>query len=175
MEDGDGDISVGAIAPVGELHIHNRNGAIHLTVPQGAGFQLQATARNGNIESKLNLPVSSAGEGQSVSGQVGGGGPRIELVADHGDIEIAGDGSPADSANAARAASPTCAARGGKIDAAPASPEGRGPARAARGSVGRSPLDRSPVDPRRPQTLMEAPPLESGLLTCGWSSASSTL
>jgi DUF4097 and DUF4098 domain-containing protein YvlB len=89
VEDGDGDMSVGAIAPVGELHIHNRNGAIHLTVPQGAGFQLQATARNGNIESKLNLPVSSAGEGQSVSGQVGGGGPRIELVADHGDIEVA--------------------------------------------------------------------------------------
>jgi DUF4097 and DUF4098 domain-containing protein YvlB len=90
VEDGDGDISVGAVAPLGELQIHNRNGAIHLTVPQGAGFQLQATARNGNVESKLNLPVSSAGEGQSVSGRVGGGGPRIELVADHGDIEIAG-------------------------------------------------------------------------------------
>jgi len=88
VEDGDGDISVGAVAPVGALQIHNRNGAINLTVPQGAGFQLQATARNGNIDSKLNLPVASAGEGQSVAGQVGAGGPRIELVADHGDIEI---------------------------------------------------------------------------------------
>ena len=88
VEDGDGDISVGAVAPVGELQIHNRNGAINLTVPRGAGFQLQATAKNGNIESKLDLPVTSAGEGQSVSGKVGGGGPRIELVADHGDIEI---------------------------------------------------------------------------------------
>jgi DUF4097 and DUF4098 domain-containing protein YvlB len=90
VEDGDGDISVGAIAPVGELQIHNRNGAIHLTVPQGAGFQLQATARNGNIDSKLDLPVISAGEGQSINGKVGAGGPRIELVADHGDIEITG-------------------------------------------------------------------------------------
>jgi DUF4097 and DUF4098 domain-containing protein YvlB len=88
VDDGDGDISVGAVLPVGELQIHNRNGAINLTVPKGAGFQLQATARNGNIESKLNLPVSSVGEGQSVAGQVGSGGPRIELVADHGNIEI---------------------------------------------------------------------------------------
>jgi hypothetical protein len=90
VEDGDGDISVAAVAPLGTLEIHNRNGAIHLTVPQGAGFQLQATARNGNIQSKLDLPVHSAGEGESVSGSVGAGGPKIELVADHGDIEITG-------------------------------------------------------------------------------------
>jgi DUF4097 and DUF4098 domain-containing protein YvlB len=88
VEDGDGDISAGAVAPLGQVQIHNRNGAIHLTVPLGAGFQLQATARNGNIEAKVNLPVSSAGEGQSVAGQVGTGGPRVELVADHGDIDI---------------------------------------------------------------------------------------
>jgi hypothetical protein len=79
---------------MGEQHIHNRNGEIQLTVPLGAGFQLQATARNGNIDSKLNLPVSNAGEGQSISGQVGGGGPRIELVADHGDITIGGMEAP---------------------------------------------------------------------------------
>src|ERR1700733_12328327 len=88
VEDGDGDISAGVITPLGEVAIHNRNGAINLTVPPGAGFQMHATARNGEIESKLSLPVSSAGKGQSVSGQVGGGGPRIELVADHGDISI---------------------------------------------------------------------------------------
>jgi DUF4097 and DUF4098 domain-containing protein YvlB len=88
VEDGDGDISVGALAPLGEIWIHNRNGAINLTVPRGAGFQLQATARNGNIQSKLDLPATNAGEGQSVAGKVGGGGPRIELVADHGDVEI---------------------------------------------------------------------------------------
>jgi hypothetical protein len=88
VEDGDGDISVGALAPLGEIGIHNRNGAIHLTVPRGAGFQLQATARNGDIDSKLDLPVTSSGEGHTVAGKVGGGGPRVELVADHGDIEI---------------------------------------------------------------------------------------
>jgi DUF4097 and DUF4098 domain-containing protein YvlB len=88
VEDGDGDISAGTVAPLGQVQIHNRNGAIHLSVPLGAGFQLQATARNGNIEAKLDLPVSSAGEGQSVAGQVGTGGPKVELVADHGDIDI---------------------------------------------------------------------------------------
>jgi DUF4097 and DUF4098 domain-containing protein YvlB len=94
VEDGDGDISVGAAAPVGELQIHNRNGAINLTVPQGAGFTLHATARNGNIDSKLDLPVTSAGGGQSISGKVGAGGPNIELVADHGDIGIAAMDTP---------------------------------------------------------------------------------
>ncbi len=88
VEDGDGDISVGVMSPLGESQIHNRNGAINLTLPQGAGCRLQATAKNGNIDSKLNLPVNSAGEGQSLTGQVGTGGPGIELVTDHGDIAI---------------------------------------------------------------------------------------
>jgi DUF4097 and DUF4098 domain-containing protein YvlB len=88
VEDGDGDISLGVVAPLGQLDIHNRNGAINLTVPRDASFQLQATARNGNIESKVELPLTSAGESQSISGQVGKGGPRIALVSDHGDIAI---------------------------------------------------------------------------------------
>ena len=89
VEDGDGDISIGVVPPLGESQVHNRNGAINLTLPQGAGFRLRATARNGNIDSKLSLPVNSAGEGQTIAGQVGTGGPSIELIADHGDIAIA--------------------------------------------------------------------------------------
>jgi DUF4097 and DUF4098 domain-containing protein YvlB len=88
VEDGDGDISVGALAPMGEIGVHNRNGAINLTVPQSVGFQLQATAKNGDIDSKLDLPVTSTGQGHTVAGKVGRGGPRVELVTDHGDIEI---------------------------------------------------------------------------------------
>jgi DUF4097 and DUF4098 domain-containing protein YvlB len=88
VEASDGDISVGLVSPVGEVQVHNRNGAISLTVPLGAAFEIQATAKNGNIDSKLDLPVNSAGEGQTVSGKVGGGGPHIDLVSDHGDIEI---------------------------------------------------------------------------------------
>jgi DUF4097 and DUF4098 domain-containing protein YvlB len=88
VEDGDGDISVGAVKPMAELHIHNRNGAINLTVPEGAGFQLQATAKNGDIDSKLGLPTSSLGDSHSMTGKVGAGGPSVELMSDHGDIEI---------------------------------------------------------------------------------------
>jgi DUF4097 and DUF4098 domain-containing protein YvlB len=88
VDDGDGDISVGALAPLGEIGVHNRNGAINLTVPRGAGFELQATAKNGDIESKLDLPITSTGQGHTIAGTVGKGGPRVELAADHGDIEI---------------------------------------------------------------------------------------
>jgi DUF4097 and DUF4098 domain-containing protein YvlB len=94
VEDGDGDISVGALAPMGEIGVHNRNGAINLTVPQGVGFQLQATAKNGDIDSKLDLPVTSTGQGHTVAGKVGRGGPRVELVTDHGDIEITATDQP---------------------------------------------------------------------------------
>ena len=76
--------------PLGELQIHNRNGAIHLTVPREQAFNCRRRPRTADIDSKLDLPVSSAGEGQSISGKVGAGGPRIELIADHGDIEITG-------------------------------------------------------------------------------------
>jgi len=89
VEDGDGDISVGALAPLGEITVHNRNGAVTLTVPQGAGFVLQATAKNGDVDSKLDLPITSIGSGHAIAGKVGRGGPRVELVTDHGDIEIA--------------------------------------------------------------------------------------
>ena len=88
VEDGDGDISVGAVAPVGTLEIHNRNGAINLSVPAGAGFALQANAKNGDIDSPLGLEITHSGVGHSLSGQVGAGGPRIELTTDHGDIAI---------------------------------------------------------------------------------------
>jgi DUF4097 and DUF4098 domain-containing protein YvlB len=88
VEDGDGDISVGAVKPLGDLDIHNRNGEIHLSVPEGVGFELQATARNGDIDSKFDLPVSGEGEGHSVSGKVGSGGPKVTLQSDHVDIQI---------------------------------------------------------------------------------------
>ena len=153
VEDGDGDISVGAIAPLGQLQIHNRNGAIHLTVPQDAGFQLQATAKNGNIDSKLDLPVKSAGEGQSIAGKVGAGGPRIDLVADHGDIEITAmepvPPEPPDTAHTTRTACPA-APPGSKILTPPAPLEEPywGDERAASRSVaGSQPFGNDGFDP----------------------------
>ncbi len=88
VEAGDGDISVGAVMPLGQLQIHNRNGSINVTLPREAGFQLQGIAKNGDIDAKLDLPINDAGEGKTIAGKVGAGGPRVELTADHGDIEI---------------------------------------------------------------------------------------
>jgi DUF4097 and DUF4098 domain-containing protein YvlB len=88
VEAGDGDITIGAVAPLGALQIHNRNGEIHLTVPRGASFSLQALAKNGDIDTDLKLPVTSVGEGHSIQGQVGSGGPQVALTTDHGDLEI---------------------------------------------------------------------------------------
>ena len=88
VEDGDGDITAGVIAPLGQLQLHNRNGAIHLTVPTSAGFQLLASAQNGDIDAQLGLPVQEAGEGKTISGKIGTGGPTFSVTSEHGDIEI---------------------------------------------------------------------------------------
>jgi DUF4097 and DUF4098 domain-containing protein YvlB len=88
IEDADGEISLGLAGQPGEIQVHNRNGAIQLTVPRDANFLLQASARNGEIHSDFALPVESTHRGHSVSSTVGSGGARIELVADHGDIRI---------------------------------------------------------------------------------------
>ena len=88
IEDADGEISLGLAGQPGEIQVHSRNGAIRLTVPQDASFALQASARHGEIHSDFGLPIESMGSGHSVSSNVGSGGARIELIADHGDIRI---------------------------------------------------------------------------------------
>ena len=57
VEDGDGDIAVATIAPMGELRIRNRNGAIELTVPLG-GF----SAAGHGQERQYRLQVEPAGQ-----------------------------------------------------------------------------------------------------------------
>ena len=88
IENADGEITLKLAGQPGEIQVHNGNGAIQLNVPRDAGFTLQALARNGQIQSNLSLPVESMGRGQSISGTVGSGGPKVELIAGHGDIRI---------------------------------------------------------------------------------------
>ena len=59
IDNRNGEIALNAAEP-GATTIENRNGAIHLILPQ-CGFYLDATAKNGEIESEFNLPVTEAG------------------------------------------------------------------------------------------------------------------
>ncbi|HEX3940428.1 MAG TPA: DUF4097 family beta strand repeat-containing protein [Acidobacteriaceae bacterium] len=87
IDNRNGEISLNAAEP-GATTIENRNGAIHLVLPENAGFSLDATAKDGQIESEFNLPVTEAGRGHTVTGRVGNGATAIQLISDHGDIQI---------------------------------------------------------------------------------------
>jgi len=73
----------------GAVNVKNRNGDIELFLPANAAFSIDATARNGKIESEYAGldPVRSPNAG-SLKSTVNGGGPRITLETDHSDIRL---------------------------------------------------------------------------------------
>ena len=74
---------------LGVLDIKNATGAIRVFVPAKAGFQLEASAHDGQIQTDFNdLKISNGDERSSASGTVNGGGPRMTLDNEHGTIEI---------------------------------------------------------------------------------------
>ena len=74
---------------LGSLDVKNAKGDIRIYVPERAGFQLDAQARDGEIESDFSqLKIDNGDSHSSASGSVNGGGPRILLNNEHGTIEI---------------------------------------------------------------------------------------
>ena len=74
---------------IGGLDIKNAKGDIRIFVPAKAGFQLEASDRDGEIQTDFNdLKITNGDEHSSASGSVNGGGPRMALENEHGTIEI---------------------------------------------------------------------------------------
>jgi hypothetical protein len=78
-----------AMRSLGNVQIDNRNGDIHLSVPEKAGFHLDAHTRDGQIESDFSeLKIDSDDRQAKASGTVGNGSSHIVLNNDHDGIEI---------------------------------------------------------------------------------------
>ncbi len=88
VENGDGDVSLGMAKAASDVEIGNRNGDIQLTLPPAASFDILATAGSGTVSSDFTPGTNAKHAGNSLSGQVGAGGPNIKLTTDHGDIQI---------------------------------------------------------------------------------------
>lgn len=89
IQNSDGDVALQMTAPLGDVNVHNNNGGIQLTVPQGASFHLDATASQGDVSSDIKITGGDSSD-HSMSG-VAGSAPNaahITLVTDHGDIRI---------------------------------------------------------------------------------------
>ena len=74
---------------LGNVQVSNRNSDVQLYLPDKAGFQLDARARGGEIESDFSaLKIDNGDDQASASGTVGAGGPRLVITNEHGGIEL---------------------------------------------------------------------------------------
>jgi hypothetical protein len=88
LEDENGAIEI-HINKLGSLQVSNSKGDIRIYVPEKAGFQVDAQARDGEIQTDFNsLKVDNGDNRSTASGSVNGGGPRMVINNEHGTIEI---------------------------------------------------------------------------------------
>jgi DUF4097 and DUF4098 domain-containing protein YvlB len=74
---------------MGSMQVENRKGDIQIYLPDKAGFQVDARARNGEVESDFEqLKIDSSNDQAVATGTVGAGGPRLVVNNEHGTIEI---------------------------------------------------------------------------------------
>ncbi len=88
IENANGDVSVTAVEPLGNIQISNASDPITLTLPPNASFTINAATDHGDLNTDFNLNVSGDDQRRIANGTVGSGGPKIDLAARHGDISI---------------------------------------------------------------------------------------
>jgi hypothetical protein len=96
VKNSDGSIAVDAVDPVGAMDIANQNGSVDVTVPENAKFSLRGVANDGEINSDFKLSQTSVNDRATASGEVGGGGPLLHIVAEKGDIHLHKAGTDTD-------------------------------------------------------------------------------
>jgi DUF4097 and DUF4098 domain-containing protein YvlB len=88
VTDRNGAIELTAAPPLGSITLEDRNGSIRTTMPEHAGFVVQATTSNGDIDTDFPLSPSGSGNSKSLNGTVGNGGTHLFLTTSNGDISI---------------------------------------------------------------------------------------
>ncbi len=86
----DGDIKVNLTGGDGPINLRNRNGAIELGLPEDHLFNVDASARDGSVNSDLTYTGKVERSDHSLTGDTGkgGNGTQVVLVSDHGDVTI---------------------------------------------------------------------------------------
>lgn len=95
-----GDIELHPVkAPLSTIEATTKNGAIDLTLPPGAAFQLQGTVDRGEAANLYGAPLQQDNDGHraTIHGSVGNG-PAITLVSNRGNITVQKEGVSAQDA-----------------------------------------------------------------------------
>jgi DUF4097 and DUF4098 domain-containing protein YvlB len=74
--------------PLGQISITNKNGSVELMLPPKANFQVDASTQKGEVQSDFGLNVTTHNGNTTATGQVGSGGPKIQINSQHGDVSI---------------------------------------------------------------------------------------
>ncbi len=88
VQDDNGGIEV-SMRSLGNVQIDNRSGDIHLSVPEKAGFHVDARVRDGEIESDFpSIKIENSERESTASGTVGNGASHIVINNEHDGVEI---------------------------------------------------------------------------------------
>jgi hypothetical protein len=88
LQDDNGGVDV-EMRSMGNVQIDNREGDIHLGIPEKAGFRLEARSHDGEIQSDFSeLKVDNSDDKGNASGSVGNATSHVVINNDHGGIEI---------------------------------------------------------------------------------------
>jgi len=88
IENNNGDVNITAGMPLGNLQVSSRTGNISVTVPENASFSVQASNADGDLHTDFPLMMTNSGDRKSAQGQVGSGGPHLDLSTGHGDLQL---------------------------------------------------------------------------------------
>jgi len=88
LEDKNGSVEIRA-KKMGNMQVESRRGDVQIYVPPKAGFQVDARARGGDVETDFSeIKVENSNNQATGTGTVGSGGPRLIVNVDEGAIEI---------------------------------------------------------------------------------------
>lgn len=79
---------MGTVSGAGPYRFETVNGSITLTLPEGAGADVEARTLNGGISTDFPLTVQGRFGPRSLEGTIGGGGPELRLRTTNGSIEL---------------------------------------------------------------------------------------
>ena len=88
LQDENGSVEL-RMTKLGSMQVENRKGDIEIYVPDNAGFQVDARARGGDVETDFDaLKIDNSNDTATATGTIGSGGPRLVVNNEHGTIEI---------------------------------------------------------------------------------------
>ncbi len=102
LEDQNGSVEI-RVKQLGSMQVEDRRGDVEVYLPPKAGFQVDARARGGDVETDFpEIKVENTDDQASASGTVGSGGPHLVVNDDHGTIEIRKASSEAETSEPAK-------------------------------------------------------------------------